>query len=205
MVFSRSAATISSMSDHHIQLWMLAVQALAFVGLIWYCIETVRLRVAAREQIGESQKLIQAAMDQVEGLSKPCLTIASKLRDPSDATLDVVRAVASTEALGNEGNFIVENIGNGPALNVSYRFVANNETARTHIERGPRYVQNVLGGQKVRMVEPMTAYTGDFHVVFHYESIGGRRYETKLRMIHFALTDFEFGTRRAGSQQVEAV
>ena len=189
------------MPVNYIQFGTFFIEALALAGLLWYCIETSRMRTAAEKQVQESQDLIKAAMDQVEGLSKPCLTIAAGLRDPANATSSA-KAVTSTVALEDEGKFVVQNIGSGPALNVSYRFVAINETAEHFRDRGAIYVQNVLVGQRIRMVEPMSAYTGDFDVIFRYESIGGRVYESKIRMTNFALTDFEFGERAAESRQV---
>ena len=137
----------------------------------------------------------------MEGLSKPCLTIAAGLRDPIDAILSV-GSLAGTVALGDDGNFVAQNIGSGPAMNVSYRFIAINETAHHNQDHGPRYVQNVLANQKVRMVEPMNAYDGDFDVIFRYESIGGRLHQSKIRMMNFALTDFEFGACTGESKRV---
>jgi hypothetical protein len=40
------------------------------------------MRRAAQEQVEVSQGLIKAAMDQVEGLSKPCLKLWAELRKP---------------------------------------------------------------------------------------------------------------------------
>jgi hypothetical protein len=41
--------------------------------LVWYTIETCRLRKAAQKQIEVSQNLLKAANDQAEGSSKQCL------------------------------------------------------------------------------------------------------------------------------------
>ena len=181
------------MSDHHIQLWTLIVQSAAFAGLIWYCVETFRLRKASQQQIEISDKVMTSATDQVESLSKPCLTFASQQRDPTEAVLG---PLGNTIAISDAGNFVLENIGNGPALNVNYEFRATGETARLFTPRGVRYVQNVLSAHRLRMVEPQTAYNGLFEVIFHYESIGGRRYESRVSMESYVLTSFRFSEIR---------
>jgi hypothetical protein len=176
-----------------IQAGMLAVQILALCGLVWYCVETRRLRVAAQKQIEISQDLITASMDQVEGLSKPCLTLHSKLRDAKDAIMGV-GVVGNTEAEGDHGDFVVVNIGNGVALNVNFDFVYRGQYPDRFPRRKLRYLQNVLVGQKVNMLTPMNPYNGgEFEVVFHYMSIGGRGYESRVMMNAFVLTEFRFG------------
>ena len=59
--------TSEPVSDHHIQLGILIVGSLTFVALIWYAVETRRLRLAAQ--------------DQLEALAKPCLSLWADLRD----------------------------------------------------------------------------------------------------------------------------
>ncbi len=171
---------------------MLAVQGLALAGLIWYAFETRWMREAAQEQVKVSQDLINAAMDQVEGLSKPCLTLRSRLRDASDAILEMNGAVGNTEASGDQGRFVLQNIGNGVALNVSYRFEHLNSIDAPPRAHRARYVQNVLAGQNVTMAEPMGAYAGGYNLIFCYESIGGRKYKTTVTMHHYVLTELKF-------------
>src|ERR1700722_6823493 len=98
------------MTDHHIQLWMLIVQLFAFIGLGLYVLETRRLRKASQDQIRISQDLIKAAMDQVEGLSKPCLTLWSELRDQKDAILELSGARSSVRARDDQGDLVTLNI-----------------------------------------------------------------------------------------------
>jgi hypothetical protein len=178
------------MSDHHIQLWMLIVQIVALSGLALYVLETWKLRKASQEQVRISQDLIETAMEQVEGLSKPCLTLWADLRDQKDAMLEVGDIRGSTKARDDHGDFFVQNVVNGFAMNVSYRFVAVSDiTARARHER---YIQSILAGAKVTLVEPISAYSGTWNLVLHYESIGGRKYETKIRIDNLVLTNFLF-------------
>jgi hypothetical protein len=68
-----------------VQWLMFTVQFLGLIGLALYTWETHKTRKASQDQVRVSQGLIAAAMDQVEGLSKPCLTLWSGLRDGTDA------------------------------------------------------------------------------------------------------------------------
>ncbi len=165
---------------------MLFVQFAGLLGLIWYAIETYRLR--------------KVAMDQVEGLSKPCLTLCSEPRDARQVILERFEGViGSTVVRDNGGAFIVQNIGNGVALNISYQFILVSPPAG-HLDFEPRYIQNILAAQPLTIAEPVSAYPGHYKLIFHYESIGGRKYETVVAMNRHVLTGFKFtpfGGRRA--------
>ena len=102
-----------------VQVGMLIVQVIGLGGLFWYAWETREMRKASQEQVNISQALIRAAMDQIEGLSKPCLTLCGDLRDPGDAiwAASTQGAVGGTIARNTDGKFVVQNIGNGVALN----------------------------------------------------------------------------------------
>jgi Ca2+/H+ antiporter len=78
-----------------IQASMLGVQILALIGLIWYVIETMKIRKTAQRQLQTSLDLIKAATAQVEGMSKPCLTFWGDLRDGADAILEMHDAVGN--------------------------------------------------------------------------------------------------------------
>ena len=105
---------------------MLIVQTLGVIGLAIYCCETYRIRKASQDQVTASQRLIQAAMDQVEGLSKPCIAFSAQLRDGADAILEMHGAVGNLIVLPDGGSYVIHNIGNGPALNLRYFFTRDN-------------------------------------------------------------------------------
>jgi hypothetical protein len=168
-----------------LQIGPLAVQVLALAGLVWYTVETRKIRKASQEQVRISQDLIRAAMDQVEGLSKPCLTLWSDLRDPQDAIAEV-HGVGNLRARLDQGSFVLHNIGNGVALNISYRMV------RPDREPHPRYLPNASSQQKITMPEPATAYHGEVNVTIEYQSIGGREYRSTVNMNNHVLTAFHF-------------
>jgi hypothetical protein len=84
--------------------------------------------------------------------------------------------------------FVVRNIGNGVALNVNFTFIYKGEYPHNFPKRKIRYLQNVLAGQKVNMLMPMNSFNGgEFEVLFHYQSIGGRGYESRVIMNAFVL------------------
>ncbi len=172
----------------------LAVQALALLGLTWYAIETMKIRQAAQRQVETSLDLIRAATDQVEGMSKPCLTFWGDLRDGADAILGMHGAAGSIVARADQGGYVALNIGNGVALNIQYRFTrATDDPARP---RDMRYVPNIMPTQRVTLVETLGGYNGEHEVTFYYESIGGRRYRTTIRLNHHVITRFAFGEDR---------
>jgi len=165
-----------AMSDHQIQLALMVVNSMTLIALVLYTVETTRLRIAAR--------------DQVEAMSKPCLTIFAKLRDPTDALLEMHGAVGGTVVCDNDGNFVVQNIGTGVALNVRYHFENLDSPRGTAIDEN--YFVNVLQGQKVRMPEPVNAsiFSGNCRAVFRFESMGGGRYQSIVTMNNHVLTAF---------------
>jgi hypothetical protein len=178
-----------------IQLGMLIVQVIGLLGLFWYAWETRAMRKASQEQVNISQALISAAMDQVEGLSKPCLALCGELRDPSD----VIWASSTRRNIGSmivrkvDGKFVVENIGNGVALNVEYSSRQINPPDNRLVPRLAGYLQNVLSGSNVKMAEPVTPFEqGEYEIIFLFQSIGGRQYRTTVTMNDRVLTKFEF-------------
>jgi hypothetical protein len=184
-----------------IQVSLLIVQILGLLALIWYVYETFKLRKAAQRQVEISQGLIEAAMDQVEGLSKPCLTLCGELRDDMDTIVGMHGAVGRTTARADQGHFIVQNIGNGVALNVRYRFNPVGESDGRSRSNTSGYLQNVLAGQRISMAELVTAFNGDYEVSFLYQSIGGRQYLSVVTMNSRVLTGFEFERAQSNSAQ----
>jgi hypothetical protein len=168
------------------------VQLLGLIGLGLYVFFTYGLLKASQRQVEVSQKLIKAGMDQ-EGLSKPCLTLWGDLRNPSDALMEIGGAVGSTIARGDDGNFVVHNIGNGVALNASYQFEPIDPPHGRRLKGNSGYLQNVLASQKVRMPLPVSMVaSGHWQATFQFESLGGRRYRTVISLKGQVLTGFHF-------------
>jgi hypothetical protein len=158
------------------------IVGVATLGLVfWYAWLTMQLR--------------NAATDQVEAMAKPCLTLSPKLRNQDDAILESNGAVGNTVAAGDNANFVVQNIGTGVALNVSYKF-NDLDAPQGNRAREKSYLMNVLPAQRIAMPEPMnvSAYSGNCEVVFLFDSIGGRRYQSAVTMNAHVLTAFQLKT-----------
>ena len=171
-----------------IQVATLCVQILALAGLVWYVIETRSIRQASQHQVRISQDLSKAAADQVEGTSKPCLTLWGTLRDGNDAILNMNGAVGNIAAGFDEGSYVTQNIGNGVAMNVRYHFTRPDENPDR--AREAHYIPYVLASQKVALIESRAGYAAEHNVTFDYESLGGRKYRTTIHLNHHVLTAF---------------
>src|SRR5260370_41518365 len=91
------------------------VQCLLFIGLVWYTLETRRIRLATQEQI--------------ETLQKPCLSFSTTAREADEAVLDMHGAVGAMIALCPNGMAQLENSGYGQAVNVRYALTPADPTS----------------------------------------------------------------------------
>ncbi len=90
----------------------------------------------------------------------------------------------------DQGSYVVQNIGNGVALNVRYHFTRPNDNPDR--PRDFRYIPNVLPTARVTLVETLGGYNAEHEVTFGYESIGGRKYRTIIQLNHHVITSFLF-------------
>jgi len=134
-------------------------------------------------------KLRKAANEQVEGMAKPCLTLAAQLRNQTETILEMHDAVGAMVVQGSNGNFVVHNIGTGIALNVTYYFRSLDSPQEAE---NPRYLFYVLRDQRIELPEPMNLaqYSGNCEIVFSFRSIGGRSYQSTVTMNNHVLTQF---------------
>ena len=146
----------------------------------------MKIRITGQKQLQTSFDLIKAATAQVEGMSKPCLGFWGDLRDGNDVILERHAAVGNIVAQADQGNYVVQNIGNGVALNIRYRFT------RQNIEPNLRYVPNLLPSGRATLVERLTTYNEEHEVTFDYESIGGHKYRSVITLNHRVITSFHF-------------
>ncbi|MDQ6700027.1 MAG: hypothetical protein M3Z36_07560, partial [Acidobacteriota bacterium] len=120
------------------------LQAAALVALVLYACETWKIRKAAQEQS--------------EGLHKPCVTLVAEPRDLDAMLLEMDEVRGGTIIKAVQGSVALQNIGNGPAINVSYELRASEQMQ----PRASSYLQNIpagnifvigLGTQTLRFVE----------------------------------------------------
>lgn len=180
-----------------IQQNMLWVQGIAlFVSastlgvLVWYAIETFKLRKAAERQISVSQDLLRAANDQAEGIAKPCMTVRQTFRDTSQTLLHMDDAVGGVVIDDESGHYVAMNVGNGLALNVSYFFKYRREPEQPWTKVTGSYLPNVLPIQKIMLALMVNAYGGDHQITFVFQSLGGRWYESIVVMRTKVIIDF---------------
>lgn len=167
-----------NVSDHEIQSAMLAVQALALVGLIFYAIETYRLRRASQRTL--------------EAMAKPCITFWAELRNPEDAILDMGGATGNLVARPDGGSYVIHNLGNGIALNLRYYITRNNHELDAPDRQKWRYIPTIPTGAKVALVETVGGFNAQHEATFEYESIGRRKYRSTITLNQRVITSFKF-------------
>jgi hypothetical protein len=148
--------------------------------LFWYAWLTMMLK--------------DAATNQVEAMAKPCLTLWAKLRGFDDTVLEMNGAAGAMVVQADvDTNLVVQNMGTGVALNVTYRF-EDLDIPITERDRGEGYLVYILPTGKVSMPAPINArpFSGNCQIVFTFESIGGRRYQSTVTLNSHVLTAFQF-------------
>jgi len=182
---------------------MLVVQLVAFIGLVFYVRYTRALKKSAEDQIRLSQDLLQAAMDQAEGVARPCITLASKLRDREETINEVYGVKGISVVKDYKGFLAVRNVGNGLALNIQYQFNrVNDPTYPKGLKGDDGYLQRLHSEKEIRLPTPVTMMKlGDWDVVFVFESLAGRKYQTTCRVQANILSGFRF-EQTSGPQRV---
>jgi hypothetical protein len=165
------------MSDHCIQLLALAVQTLALIGLGIYCIETYKIR--------------KASIGQIESQANPCITFWAQLRDGADAILAMHGATGNLVAQPDGGSYVIQNLGNGLALNLRYRITRNIPELEVN-QREWRYIPTIAATARATLVETLGGYNMEHEATFEYESIGGRNYRSTIALNHHVITSFKF-------------
>jgi len=158
----------------------LLVSAVTLGFLIWYAIETWKLRKTADKQIVVSHDLLRAANDQAEAASKPYITIRQKLRDATHTLLDMDGALGGSVVKDEGGQYVAVNVGNGIALNVSYFFKIRKDEDQPWKKIAQSYLQTVQLDQPAQLALMLNAYPGDHQITFLFQSLGGRWYESVI-------------------------
>lgn len=155
------------------------VQCAVLVALVWYAVETWRIRRASQEQ--------------AEAVHKPCLTLVTAARDYDEAVLEMDGAVGGMIVAPREGNVALQNMGNGPAVNVRYEFIPLNPPQGANVARPSGYLQNIpAGGTFVMQVARGVLRNLEYEFLTTYESLSGHRYESRIILNNLVLTTFDF-------------
>jgi hypothetical protein len=153
------------------------------VSIATFCYIVVYTRITARIE--------RAAQEQAEASQKPVIVMAFEYRsDESDAVWDRIHDStqiphsAMLKLSTNSGNFLIHNIGTGPALNLSFDFVPVEpaETKDTQPFFG-RKLSYLLPDQCTEStIGPSRQPAKDFRFIAHYESLSGKHYSTQMRL-----------------------
>jgi len=142
--------------------------------------ERVKQHEETAAQLAASLRQIEASQELAEAAHKPCLVFSTSPREPIDAIL-------AADLVGHDGAMIIrcpeaqaqlENIGSGPAINAHYRLTPTDASSTVARLRG--YLITVLAGDKFLTAIPRGILQGnEWEIVLSYESLSGRKYETK--------------------------
>jgi hypothetical protein len=147
-------------------------------------------RIEAGQQHEQTLKQLRAAEDQVEATHRPFVSFSTIPRAVEDAVLEVGGAVGALEMLFDRGNARIENIGSGPALNIRYYIKAINAPGMPARPRG--YLVGVEAGEWFPTpIARETLRGNDWEIVITYESISGRKYQTKITISNLVMTDIQ--------------
>lgn len=167
--------------DHSIALANLLIQLLILAFLIWYACETYQLRKASQEQ--------------TEALQKPCITVVTTARDYDDAILGVDDAIGGMVLAPFEGSVQLRNIGAGPAFNIRYTFSNLDQPRQSGdvVVEPSGYLPYIKAGDAFAMqVTRGILQLHEYELVALYDSLSGRRYETKIVIKRLVLTTVQF-------------
>jgi hypothetical protein len=136
----------------------------------WYLYETRKMRKAAEEQVAESQALVKASEDQLEGQIKPAIVV----RVREEHAMELV------------------NIGNGPALHVELAAVLRGSLTKDHMEG--------YGFDRIAFLESQQAINTRVRTLpapgyAAHPSLNGRslrcEYKSLSGRCYFTVTDFD--------------
>ena len=166
-----------------IAIWLEGFALLAI--FIWDRIDGHQQHKSNIAQLAASQELAEAGQ-------KPCLVFSTAPRAAVDAILgEFEGADGAMTLLFLDGKVQLENIGSGPAINAKYR-LAPTDPAST-ISRPSGYLVWMSSGAKFSPPVSRGLLQGnEWEMVVVYESLSGRKYQTKTTVSNLVLTDFKF-------------
>jgi hypothetical protein len=110
-----------------------------------------------------------------------------------DAVLEAEGIRGETTIRFSQGQAVLINMGNGPAVNVSYALQPVEVPPGANVARPSGHLQNIPPGKTFVTPIPRGALQiHKFDFTANYESLSGRRYETKIRIDNLVLISFQF-------------
>jgi len=148
------------------------VQVLLFAGLVWYSIETWKIRITSQAQL--------------EALHAPCMTFKATPRDEGEAILEMNEARGAMVFDFIAGSAVLMNIGTGPAVNISYVFTPLDEG---NIMQTDGYVPFLPAHASASIpVSRTSLVNSNYSCVILYESLSQTHYSTTVTIRNLVLT-----------------
>lgn len=169
----------------------LILQVCTFIALIWYAWETLLMRRASNSQVKALRAQIRVSEEQVEAQEKPCLALFTD-PDPSVHASHggfTAGTILTAYAAGRIG---VQNVGNGPALNVLYQFTpreATDEDVKSYRGQIPIIPRRGVAVMPVEL-DHLSALAYDFTCT--YTSLSEHVYQSETTINHLMLENFVF-------------
>jgi hypothetical protein len=147
-------------------------------------------RIDARDAQEESNKHLLVFQEQAEASQKPVVVLICVAR--SDESGQVMERLAQKHVpqagrlatVPTTGNFIIKNIGTGPALNLSFDFApielkpdTDDSDPRRYARRFPYLVPR---DEFVAPISPANVMVFDYKFTAYYESLSGKKYLTEM-------------------------
>jgi hypothetical protein len=131
-------------------------------------------------------RLGRAAQDQIEASRKPVVVLLFDIRSDDFSLIfespNAQRVPPATMLrISESGNFLISNIGTGPALNVTVSFGPVPEHSAAN--RYARKIQFIVPGSRAETPIGLGNNLGDeYTFTARYESLSGRKYFTELQL-----------------------
>jgi hypothetical protein len=169
--------------------WNAGIQVLLLAGLVWYTVETRRIRRISQKQVALSQ-------DQVEATLRSCISLSTAPREFDEAILAMNETDSTVIVRYPEGVVQIENIGVGLATNIRYEFRPLQPHESTHAHPSG-YVAGIPRDGMFRIPVARALIVGhDYECLFEYESVSHRRYRTKVMLNDLVITNMRLEVLR---------
>ena len=160
---------------------ILTIQGCALLGLVYYAIETFKIR--------------RAAQAQVEAALRPCVVISSAPRPLDDTLMEMDQTDSTAIVSCRDGLVQIQNIGVAPAFNIRYQFTAVDKIGNYLNFTG--YVAGIAKDGQVSIPVFLTLIQGhDFHCLLSFESASGHRYSSRATLRNLVITNVRFDSER---------
>lgn len=144
-------------------------------------------RFDARAAHDQATKQLSVAQDQVEATHRPFVSYSSVPRDAQDVILGAGGTRAATEIYTPGAQAQIKNYGAGPAINLHYTLTPTDPEST--IARPEGYLVALRHGARFLTPIPRGILQGnDWETVITYESLSGRKYQTKIISNNLVMT-----------------